>query len=113
MAVVLAIYIAEMLLLLRSNRGFRRWKPDSAAPDPKMEALENEIGLLREQLSALQEQVEQGRQAQSEHAMPQSPYGQAIQLARQGVDAGEVAANCGISRGEAELIVAMHRGKSP
>lgn len=112
-AVVLAVYIAEMLLLLRSNRGFRRWKPDTAALEPKIEALESEIGLLREQLSALKEQVEQGNSlAQHEHATALSPYSQAIQLARQGMDAGDVAANCAISRGEAELIVAMHRGKS-
>ncbi len=113
MAVVLAVYVAEMLLLLRSNRGFRRWKPESTALDPRMEALENEISLLREQLSVLKEQVELSSLAQNEHVVPQSPYSQAIQLARQGMDAGEVAVNCGISRGEAELIVAMHRGKSP
>ncbi len=38
-----------------------------------------------------------------------TPYNQAIELARQGMPAAEVATRCGISRSEAELIVALYR----
>ncbi|MFN3397007.1 MAG: DUF2802 domain-containing protein [Sulfurimicrobium sp.] len=112
-AVVLAVYVAEMLLLLRSRREGQRWKADPAALQPRFEALENEIEQLREQLLHFREQLDQLKAAspQQANASPSSPYSQAIHLARQGADASEVATNCGISRGEAELIVAMHRSK--
>lgn len=41
-----------------------------------------------------------------------SPYNQAIELARHGLSAGEVAERCGISRSEAELIVSLYRNSS-
>lgn len=112
-AVVLAVYIAEMLLLMRSRRGGQRGKPDAAALQPRFEALESEIEQLREQLLNFKEQLDQLKAAPPPQAnmSSSSPYSQAIQLAQQGADVSEVAANCGISRGEAELIVAMHRAK--
>lgn len=118
-AVVLAVYIAEMLLLLRTKRGFRRWKPEAEAEaaQPRIDALESEIGQLREQLLAIHQQLEDrpSPQPQFTHSAPSpsSPYGQAIQMALQGKGVDEVAAGCGISRGEAELIVAMHQARSP
>ncbi|MEN6584546.1 MAG: DUF2802 domain-containing protein [Sulfuricella sp.] len=111
-AVVLAVYIAEMLLLLRSKRGGRRWKADAAPAEPRLDALEGEIEQLREQLLHFKDQLDKLEAAPPPQANAQSsPYSQAIQLAKQGADVSEVAANCGISRGEAELIVAMHRAK--
>jgi len=111
-AVVLAVYIAEMLLLMRSKRG-GRVKPDVASLEPKFEALESEIETLREQLLNFKEQLDQLKAAPQPQTNTSSfsPYSQAIQLAQQGAEVDEVAANCGISRGEAELIVAMHRSK--
>lgn len=111
-AVVLAVYIAEMLLLMRSKRGGRA-KPDEASLEPKFEALESEIETLREQLLNFKEQLDQLKAAPQPQTNTSSfsPYSQAIQLAQQGAEVDEVAANCGISRGEAELIVAMHRSK--
>lgn len=41
-----------------------------------------------------------------------TPYAQAIRLAQKGADAPELAAACGISRGEADLIVAIYRSSS-
>lgn len=114
-AVVLAVYVAEMLLLLRSKRGGggRRWNPDSAALQPRVEALESEIEQLREQILNFKEQLDQLKTAPPPQAnTPSSPYSHAIQMALQGAEVAEVAAKCGISRGEAELIVAMHRSGS-
>lgn len=116
-AVVLAVYIAEMLLLLRTNRGFRRWKPDNGAVQPRIDALESEIEQLREQILAMHQQLEDRPIPQAQVAQPSSspstPYSQAIQMAQQGMGVDEVAASCGISRGEAELIVAMHQARNP
>lgn len=47
--------------------------------------------------------------APAEPAGGGSPYNQAIELARHGLSAGEVAERCGISRSEAELIVSLYR----
>ena len=68
-AVVLAVYIAEMLLLLRTNRGFRRWKPEADAAQPKIDALESEIEQLREQILAIHQQLE-------DRPIPQTQYAQ-------------------------------------
>lgn len=115
-AVVLAVYIAELLLLLRTNRGFRRWKPEAEAVQPRIDALESEIEQLREQILAIHQQLEDKPipQPQYSHATSSLPssYNQAIQMAEQGMGVDEVAAGCGISRGEAELIVAMHQARS-
>lgn len=117
MAAVLAVYVAEMLLLLRANRGFRRWKPDGESLQPKIEALESEIGELREQMLVMHQQLEDRPRPEPQYATPAAapltPYSQAIQLAQQGMGVDEVAASCAISRGEAELIVAMHSARSP
>lgn len=110
--VVLAVYSAEMLLLLRSRRAGRNGRPDAAALQPRFEALESEIEELREQVLNFKEQLDQLKAPpQQAGTPPSSPYSQAIQLAQRGADIDEVAADCGISRGEAELIVAMHRSK--
>lgn len=40
-----------------------------------------------------------------------TPYAQAVQMARQGISPQELARRCGITNGEAELIVALNRGE--
>ena len=65
-----------------------------------------EMAELRKQVSRLESEVEKLRSAGTPAS---SPYNQAIQLARQGSSAAEVASTGGISRGEAELIVALYR----
>lgn len=111
---ILAVYIAEMLLLMRSakNRGLKLWQR-SAEVHPQsreLQALELEVAQLHEQVAKLQADLEKLKALQQAAA---TPYTQAIQLAQEGVDVNEVAARCGISRGEAELIVALHRNSSP
>ena len=51
-------------------------------------------------------------QAAVSNPLPTSPYNQAVELAKQGYDAAALASNCGISRGEADLIVALYRTQS-
>jgi hypothetical protein len=108
--VVLGVYAAELLLLLRwsSNRGTNAWKraPQAAPESQRLTAVSLEIADLRKQVARLEGEVEKLRGAAT---TPSSPYNQAITMARQGASAAEVASTCGISRGEAELIVALYR----
>jgi hypothetical protein len=95
--IVLAIYIAELLLWMRGGPG--------RASGKELTALRARVGELERRLAALDG-------SEPEHTAdlaPATPYGKAFTLARQGVDAARLAANCGISRAEAELIVAMQR----
>ena len=125
LVIVLAVYIAEMLLLIRASRrpGMKLWQRGAlvSSQQAELNALQAEISALRNDLESVRASVAQLRQpppapmggmaAASGGGL--TPYAQAIQLARQGCDVGEVAMRCGISRGEAELIVAMHRGSEP
>lgn len=71
---------------------------------PEQRALK-EIAELREQLLSVQNDIKHLKRNQR----AATPYGQAILMAQQGLDAREVAAVCGLSRGEAELIVALYK----
>jgi hypothetical protein len=107
---VLAIHVVELLLLLRWSGTWGTWPrrrglntSPASAPD---DGLEREVGNLRKQVARLQGEIEK---LQAAPGASVSPYNLAIQMARQGAGAGEVASGCGISRGEAELIVALYR----
>ena len=73
--------------------------------DAEREALKAEIATLREENEALRNKL--ARPVGLPAAV--SPYGRAIEMARSGAEVGSIAGACGISRGEAELIVALHR----
>jgi len=108
--VVLGVHVVELVLLLRWSgaRGTRAWMR-AAATTTESQVLNSmglEIAELRQQVARLQAEVDKLRSV----SLPAtSPYNQAIQMARQGLSASEVASGCGISRGEAELIVALYR----
>jgi len=107
---VLVIYLVELLLLLRWSGTWGTWswrRKVNTSPDNSQDAgVVREIGDLRKQVARLQGEVEK---LQAAPVASVSPYNLAIQMARQGAGAGEVATGCGISRGEAELIVALYR----
>lgn len=107
---VLVIYVAEVLLLLRwsGRRRLNLWtrNPPFAIENQALNAVSLEVAELRKQVSRLQSEVDRIKSATPPAV---SPYNQAIQMARQGLSASEVASGCGISRGEAELIVALYR----
>ncbi|MHB0984992.1 MAG: DUF2802 domain-containing protein [Sulfuricella sp.] len=110
---VLAVYIAEMLLLMRSSktRGWRVWQKgaEANAKSRELQSLELELARLHDQVTRLQAEVDQLKAQQ----VTVTPYTHAIQMAQQGIDVGELAESCGITRGEAELIVALHRNQPP
>ena len=106
--IVLAVYIAEMLLLLGSGKSL-------GLPFGRRRAANNELAEIKARLARL-EALQQARlvpptendqSADTIVEIASTPYSRAFSLAKQGVDVTQVAANCGISRAEAELIVAM------
>ena len=106
-AVVLAtvIYLLETLVFSKKRRknNAARMEP-SLGTNPEVEALKAELATLKARVEALEKQLEV-----REEEAPLSPYAQATQLARQGMSASELCERCGISRGEAELIVALNQ----
>ena len=103
---LLAVYIAEMLLLMRSGSGlFRKKRAEPSPSEAETTALREEVASLHARLDALEHYVQQ---VQAENTSESSPYNRAIQMAKQGRDIGSISERCGISRGEAELIVSMH-----
>ena len=106
---VLGVHAAGLLLLLRWSAGRgARWKraAQPSAQNQVLNGMSLEIAELRKQILRLQAEVDKLKSLSLPAA---SPYNQAIQMARQGLSASEVASGCGISRGEAELIVALYR----
>ena len=104
---VLAVYAAEVLLLLRWRGARRRWGRSGSSPEQRLiNNLSLEIAELRRQLGQVQSDLDK---LKSVGTKPVSPYNHAIEMAREGRSAAEVASGCGISRGEAELIVALYR----
>lgn len=97
---VLVVYIAEMLLLLRKRR-----LPDAEQENHSRPESRDDIEQLTQRIDALEKQM---LKMQAEHQQESTPYNRAIQMARQGRDAARISESCGISRSEAELIVSMH-----
>ena len=101
-AVLLAslVYLLEFALFSRrrkradkdDSQSLRKLRADIAALQHRMTDLEVKLGMA------------EPREADTVHAA----YDYAVQYARQGMIAPEIAARCGISRDEAALIVAMH-----
>lgn len=83
-----------------------------------MEALEMEVAQLRRELGGLRAEVQMLRDEQRralnkvQVAQNASPYySDAMQLAVQGREASDISVLCGISRAEAELVVALAKNQ--
>ncbi len=106
-AVILAtaIYLLETVILSRRRR---HGLHPAATGD-----LDNEVHKLRAEVITLQHRIEELEVRLGEESpeveVSHSAYDYAIQYARQGMIAPEIAARCGISQDEATLIVALHR----
>lgn len=106
-ALILAVYIAEMLLLMRTGGSLLRKPRWLGIINEKRAELElrREIEQIKERLTLLEAKHDQSHEVDISES---TPYQRAIHLARQGRDVASISESCGISRGEAELIVSMH-----
>lgn len=102
LAVVLAtvVYLLEILLFSR-----RRLAPARTDVNARVEALQSEL----ESLKARLESLEARPPVDSPLDTRASAYADAQRLAREGASPQEVAHQLGISRSEAELIIALGR----
>ena len=119
--VLILFYVAELLLFLRKSAQYKSRhsannRYDIDEQGEKIEALHREVESLKVRLAALLPQPsttlfnpDDAIQSGGEN----TPYSQAIYLAQQGADAEKVSELCGISRGEADLIVALYRTGTP
>lgn len=83
----------------------RRRRAAIQAGDAEREALKAEMEMLREENARLRSAF--AKPVDERPAI--SPYSRAIEMARNGDEINRIASVCGITRGEAELIVALHR----
>lgn len=102
---ILGVYVAEVFLLTRSGNRLTSNRSDEAR-ERSWKDMELEISKLHSRVEKLQSEVEQLKISQSTSIRP---YGEAVKLAEDGMEVEQLAANCGISQGEAELIIAVNR----
>ena len=92
--------------------------PQKVADTLRMEALEQDVAQLRRELGGLRAEVQALREEQRRElsrvqvAQNTSPfYSDAMQLALQGQESDDISRLCGISRAEADLVVALARNQ--
>lgn len=100
----IGLYVLELAAFMRAAR---RQAVQEQRVRERLEAQETQFAKLSERLEGLEAAVEGLRRA------PQSSgqYREAVELVERGADAAKVAENCGISRAEADLILALHRSR--
>lgn len=105
--IIVAAYLGYALMRLSQLRPKPAPPPDGAAQDFAVKqfvaGVEAELKQMRSELAALRADVERLKTARA--VSPQ--YSEAVTLAEKGADAQSIAARCGISVGEAELVLAL------
>jgi hypothetical protein len=105
LAVLLASLVYVLEVWLFSRRGKTKASAHAAA---RLAALETEVESLKQRLQDLEAKPPMDSSLDSLAAI----YADAQRMAREGAPAIEMATSLGISRGEAELIIALQRGES-
>ena len=100
--VALAFYVTELLVFLASSR------KEISFDKSEIDSLREDIAALRAQQALMHKEMDRLRE---ENDTP-APYSQAIRMVRQGLGPAEIAVAFDISKGEAELIASLHKGKS-
>lgn len=87
---------------------------DAPAEANRIEVLEQDVAQLRREIAGLRAELQAAREAQRREreqvkvVQSASPYySEAMQMAMRGQEASEISVLCGISRAEAELVVAL------
>ena len=101
----IGLYLLELWGFMRTAR---RQSMQERRTLERLEQIQGELAQVRERLDAAEAGLDGLRRA------PQSSgqYREAVEMAERGADAGAVAERCGISRAEADLIVALYRSRA-
>jgi len=105
---LILFYVAELLLFLRksSRMGGANDRRQWAEVHHEIARLNQEVETLKIRLAAVQ--MQSATPAPSAMA-EDTPYAQAIRMAQSGADSDAICGECGLSRGEADLIVSLYR----
>lgn len=107
-AILLAtlVYLFEVAIFSRRRRRKEQGEEREDAVVKELQQLRAEIATLKQRVEGIEAQI---HPSLAERFAEDTPYGKAVRLAREGLTAQELANRCGISCGEAELIIALHR----
>ncbi len=113
---------AQYRMLERIKRNVSELADDLQLAQDRVQQIEQELGALcsasvgaGDHLLRLEQQVRRINERQSVlemRAVSERPYAQASELVHKGADIQELMEACGLSRGEAELLVLMQRGSA-
>ena len=101
----IGLYVIELVLFMRATA---RQAERERVTHQKLEELTAALGALRERADALDKDLDALRRGPKSSGQ----YREAVEMAEQGLDASAVAESCGISRAEADLIVALYRSRT-
>lgn len=100
----IALGLAVILIANATLWMLFRWAgKEGPAARHRARAAIDELAALRAEVDHLKNELQAIKFPQS----TVSPYNQALDLVQQGLPASAVASNCGISRGEAELLISL------
>lgn len=111
LAAVLILLVVEVVRMLRVSRRERLWRATVERLQDDVQALCAGGVSVGKHISAMEQRLRRlhERQDQLELRDPgQQPYGHAIRLAQRGAGVDELISNCGLARGEAELLLRLH-----
>ena len=101
----IGLYVIELALFMRAaSRQAERERLTSQ----RLETMGAELSGLHERADALGAELDAIRPGPKSSGQ----YREAVEMAEQGLDAAAVADRCGISRAEADLIVALYRSRN-
>jgi len=116
LAGVVVLLVVECVRLVRGGRRERERDAALQRVQQDIQALCAGAVSVGKHLAAVDQKLKRlnERQDQLELRDPgQQTYGHAIRLAQRGANVDELIANCGLARGEAELLLRLHRGNEP
>ena len=117
--VLILLYVVEVFLFLYKQKKNAK-ELETKYTHIELVNLKEELEIIKVRVSALSASISSVANNVPENlkvnfsatSKEESAYAHAIRLAQKGADATELAAACGISRGEADLVVAIYRSSS-
>ena len=101
----IGLYVIEFVLFMRATS---RQAERERLTSQRLETMATELGALQERADALAKELDAIRRGPKSSGQ----YREAVEMAEQGLEAAAVADSCGISRAEADLIVALYRSRN-